>query len=247
MELILLGTSAAHPTVERASSGYLISKGDTKVLVDMGSGVVRNLMRWTDPRKLSAIVISHLHQDHFIDIYPLYYYLAFHESENLPLDVYAPEGAREFVLRILPSRSEVGFDAVYRFKTLSDREVFKVGDLELQSIAVKHNMEAYGLRVTSEAQTISYTADTDYTEVLYEIAANSDVFISEATKQEDYKDVLHLTAAQAGMIASKAGAKKLILTHIWPDFDPSKSKQMAEDNYDGPVIIAEDNMLVPID
>lgn len=243
----MLGTSAAHPTVERVSSGYLVSEGGTKILVDMGSGVVRNLMRWMDPRKLSAIIVSHLHQDHFIDVYPLYYYLAFHMSDNLPLDVYAPEGAREFMLRILPPGSEGGFDAVYRFKTLSDRKVFKVGSLELQSIAVKHNMETYGLKIASGTQTISYTADTDYTETLYEIAANSDVFISEATKQEDYKDVLHLTAAQAGTIASKAGAKKLVLTHIWPDFDPGRSKQMAEDNYDGPVIIAEDNMLVPID
>jgi len=247
MELILLGTSAAHPTVERASSGYLICEADTRVLVDMGSGVVRNLMRWMDPGKLSAIIISHLHQDHFIDIYPLYYYLAFHKSDNLPLDVYAPEGAREFVLRILPPHSEDSFDEVYRFKALSNRGVFKVGDLEFKSIAVKHSMEAYGLRITSGTKTISYTADTDFAEVLYELAGNSDVFISEATKQEDYKDILHLTAAQAGVIASKAGVKKLILTHIWPDFDPVKSKQMAEENYNGPVIIAEDNMIVPID
>ncbi len=246
MELILLGTSAAHPTAERASSGYLIRTGETNVLVDMGNGVVRNLMRWVNPGELSAIIISHLHQDHFIDIYPLYYYLAYHEVYNLPLDVYAPEGARDFILQIMPPGSEKKFDATYNFKHLSDHQVFKVGVIKCESIAVKHNLPAFGLRISAEGKTIAYSADTDFTETLFDIAADSDVFICEATKQADYKDVLHLTAAQAGMVAAKSGAKKLVLTHIWPDFDLEESARRAAEEFRGPVIIAEDNTQIPL-
>lgn len=244
MELVLLGTSAAYPTVERACSGFLVRDGNTSILLEIGSGVVRNLMRWMDPRRLSAIMISHLHQDHFIDIFPLYYYLAFHDPINLPLDIYAPEGTRDIVVNLL--QSEARLDEVYNFKTLVDREPFTIGDFMCMSIPVKHSKRASGVRVEGK-RVLAYSSDTGFDEVLYELASGSDAFICEATKLEDYKDVLHLTAAQAGDIAEKSGAKKLILTHIWPDFDPLVQKQRAQEHYSGEIIVAEDNMRMLLD
>lgn len=246
MELILLGTSAAYPTVERASSGYLVRDGETNILVDMGSGTVRNLMRWMDPLSLDAVIISHLHQDHFIDIYPLYYYLAYHKSQKFPIDVYAPAGTREFVLQIFPPGSGSKFDSLFNFHPLADRAVFRIGSFGCRSIAVKHNMPTFGQRISQNGHVVAYSSDTAFDDALFDIADESDVFICEATKKEDYKDVLHLTAGQAGMIASKAGAKKLVLTHIWPDFDPDHQKRAAAKEYSGPIVIAEDNLQIPI-
>ncbi|MDI6715455.1 MAG: MBL fold metallo-hydrolase [Actinomycetota bacterium] len=246
MRLVTLGTSAAYPTIERASSGYLVNEGKTNILMDLGSGVFRNLLRWVDPSDLSAIIISHLHQDHFIDIYPMYYYLAFHRSEHLPINVYAPEGARDFILQIFSGVSGSRLDAVYSFKSLKDRMFFNIGSIKCQSIKVKHTPMAFGIRLTSQ-YIISYSSDTAFNEALYDIAADSDIFICEATKQDDYKDILHLTATQAGIIARKANVKNLMLTHIWPDFDPARSQQMAAEQYDGPIIIAEDNMEIYLD
>ncbi|MBE0446759.1 MAG: MBL fold metallo-hydrolase [Actinobacteria bacterium] len=243
MELITLGTSAAYPTVNRACSGYLIRNNGTGILVDAGSGVTRNLMRWISPLLLDAIIISHLHQDHFIDLYPLYYFLVFHRAWNLPLDVYAPEGAQDFILRIFSPGSENGLDAVYNFKPLKHRGFFKIGDIECQSIGVRHGLPGFGVRISGR-RLISYSSDTGFDEVLYDIASGSDVFICEATMQQEQKDLLHLTAAQAGSIAREAGVKKLVLTHIWPDFEPVESLRMAAEQYDGPIIIAEDNMQI---
>lgn len=242
MELITLGTSAAYPTAERACSGYLIRENGTSILMDMGSGAVRNLMRWMDPKQLSGIILSHLHQDHFIDIYPLYYYLAYHRAQNFPIDVFAPEGARDFIVQLLPG-SEKDLDSVYSFKVLLDKGEFSIGDLTCQSIAVKHSMPAFGIRVSGR-RTVAYSSDTNFTEVLYDIARGSDVFICEATKKEDYKDVMHLTAGQAGIVANRANAKRLVLVHIWPDFDPVHQQRMAAQEYDGPVIVAEDNIQI---
>jgi len=247
MELITLGTSAAYPTVNRACSGYLIREEGTNVLMDAGSSVTRNLMRWINPSLLDAIVITHLHQDHFIDIYPLYYFLAFHHRERLPIDVYAPEGARDFVLQIFPRGSEKGLDSVYNFKPLRHRGSFKVGVIEFQSIGVRHSLNAFGIRASAGQRTIAYSSDTGFDEILYEVAAGSDIFICEATMQQEREDLLHLTAAQAGMIASKAGAKKLVLTHIWPDFELAESQRMAAAEYAGPIVLAEDNMKFFVD
>ncbi|MCL6473040.1 MAG: MBL fold metallo-hydrolase [Firmicutes bacterium] len=242
MELIMLGTSAAYPTPERASSGYLVRGRESNILLDMGSGVLRNLLRWMDPFALDAIIITHFHQDHFIDIYPLYYYLAFDNVKRLPIDVYAPAGARDFILQIFPPGTGKSFDNVFSFHTLNDRDVFKVGEFRCESLAVRHNLPTFGQRISLGSRLIAYSSDTTFDEVLFELAAGSDIFICEATKEEDYKDVMHLTAEQAGVIANKAGVGKLILTHIWPDFDPEKQKIKAEKEYSGQVIIAEDNM-----
>ncbi len=246
MELILLGTSAAYPTVKRASSGYLVRDGKTSILIDMGSGVIRNLMRWMDPLALDVIIISHLHQDHFVDVYPLYYYLAYHESGKFPINVYAPAEAREFILQIFPPGSGSKFDSTFSFHPLVDQDTFEIGDFGCQSIAVKHNMPTFGQRISQGGHVVSYSSDTTFSEALFDVADGSDVFICEATKKEDYKDVMHLTARQAGMVASKAGVKKLVLTHIWPDFDPDYQKRAAAEQYSGPIIIAEDNMQIDI-
>ncbi|HZD58844.1 MAG TPA: MBL fold metallo-hydrolase [Anaerolineae bacterium] len=246
MELITLGTSAAYPTVTRACSGYLIREGTTTILVDAGSGVTRNLMRWISPSLLDAIIISHFHQDHFIDIYPLYYFLAFHPVEHRPLDVYAPEGARDFILQLFPPGSGSNLDTVYNFKPLRDRGYFTIGDIECQSIRTRHSLTTYGVRVSGR-HLISYSSDTGFDEVLYDIASGSDIFICEATMQQEREDLLHLTSAQAGNVARKARVKKLVLTHIWPDFEPVESLRMAAEHYDGPIIMAEDNMQIFLD
>jgi ribonuclease BN (tRNA processing enzyme) len=242
MELVTLGTSSAHPTIERACSGYLIREGETTVLVDLGSGVFRNFLRWADPRELDAIFISHFHQDHFIDIYPLFYYLLLHKPKNIPIDVYAPPGASEFVSRILPQGTMQEFSQIFVFHGLADREIMAVGNLQLQCFQVAHMHPTFGVRISSQSHTIAYSADTDYDDTLVELAENCDIFICEATMQKEYDYLKHLTAAEAGEIAERARVKKLLLTHIWTDLDPNESKELAERSFSGQIILGEDNV-----
>jgi len=246
VELITLGTSAAHPTVERACSGFLIRQGDTRLMIEAGSGAIRNLMRWQDPLALDAIIVTHLHQDHFIDLYPLYYYLVFHRGERLPLTVYAPDGMREFYLRIMHPGAEKEIDDVYRFESLNDNPAFTVGGLQCGSMPVKHSIPAFGIRVQGQG-IIAYSSDTDYDDVLIGLAAGCDIFICEATMQREWENLKHLTATEAGIIAQKAEVGNLVLTHIWPDFDPFESQRMAALEFDGPVIVAEDNMRIAVE
>jgi ribonuclease BN (tRNA processing enzyme) len=246
MELITLGTSSAHPTIERASSGYLVREGDASILIDLGSGAFRNLLKWIDPCELDAIILSHLHQDHFIDIYPLFYYLLFKKPCKLPIDVSAPQGAAEFILRILPQGSTQGFTRSFRFHALADRSTFTVGDMRVKCFMVMHGQPTFGVRISSAGHVMAYSSDTDYTDVLVELAADSDIFVCEATMQEEYSYLKHLTASEAGEIAERARVKKLLLTHIWTGLDPNESKLMAEKCFKGQVIIGEDNMRISL-
>lgn len=77
MELTILGASPAVPNPGGACSGYLLRQGESRVLVDCGSGVVGRLRQHVEPHTLAAVVISHLHADHYFDLSPLYYALRF--------------------------------------------------------------------------------------------------------------------------------------------------------------------------
>jgi ribonuclease BN (tRNA processing enzyme) len=95
---------------------------------------------------------------------------------------------------------------------------------------------------------LAYTGDTGPTPVVDELAKGSDLFVAEATWQ-DHQDLLpfHLSARQAGEHATRAGAKRLMLTHIWPSLDYEVSRQQAAEAFDGEIIIAEEGMRLEIE
>ena len=101
MELIVLGASAAYPRPGGACSGYLVRDSNTNLLVDCGTGILSNLFRWVDPAYLDAIVITHLHTDHFLDIYPLRYYLQYEKRLVSPIPVFVPSGGEQHILKLI--------------------------------------------------------------------------------------------------------------------------------------------------
>src|SRR5699024_10189414 len=79
-----------------AASSYLIEHEDAagrtwRVLMDLGSGAFGPLQKVIDPTQLDAVVISHLHPDHFLDLTGLEVFWAYHERDDLPvLPIHAP-------------------------------------------------------------------------------------------------------------------------------------------------------------
>ena len=71
MKLTVLGCWAPYPKAGGACPGYLVQVGETNILLDCGNGVLSNLQRHLDFRSLNAVIISHLHPDHFADLFCL--------------------------------------------------------------------------------------------------------------------------------------------------------------------------------
>ena len=92
MRLTILGHGPAPTQPDTPASGILLEAGDTSVLFDCGQGVIRNLQRLLDPRDLSAIVIGHMHADHYLDLAGLRYLFPWGERAVRRLPVHLPPG-----------------------------------------------------------------------------------------------------------------------------------------------------------
>jgi ribonuclease BN (tRNA processing enzyme) len=98
------------------------------------------------------------------------------------------------------------------------------------------------LRLEVDGAVLTYTGDTGMHPALEKAAANADLFLCEASWLEEERSIpepIHLRAREAGEIATRAGAKQLVLTHVWPHNDMKKVYDQAAAAYKGPIEIAD--------
>ena len=218
LSLTVLGTASPHPAPGRPCSGYLLRGGGAEVWVDAGPGSFAELQRHTDPSRLTAIWISHLHADHSADLLSAVYGFAFGGlTPPAPIPVYAPPGLAHRLAGFF-GRSDIRFlEGILAFHPLYDGHEVRHWNLRLASRAVVHDVEAYGLRAECAGRVFAYSGDSGPCAALVELAAGSDVFLCEADiDRHRESEQVHLTPEDAGDIARKAGARELIVTHVGP-------------------------------
>jgi ribonuclease BN (tRNA processing enzyme) len=252
MDIDVLGVCAAYPAACDACSGYLVTSGQIRLLVDCGPGVMGNLPRVSSYFDLSGILISHLHSDHYLDLHPLRYALTY--------SIYRPEGFMPIPLLMPPGEytrmfsgaldDQEKFNQVFSSEDMSIPRHFDEGKLTIDFALMKHPLQSFAVRITdSQGKKLVYSGDTAYNETLIELAQDADLFLCEATLQNQYAHLAgngHLTAAQAGDVARQARVKKLVLTHIWPEYDRTVSLEEAAATYSGPLEIAETNTRITV-
>jgi ribonuclease BN (tRNA processing enzyme) len=114
-------------------------------------------------------------------------------------------------------------------------------------VPVAHNEESIAYRVDDlEGHSLVYSGDTDYTENLVALARHADLFICESALPDSMRAKGHLTPSLAGKMAAKAGVRKLILTHFYPECDRADIAAECRRTYDGPLVLAEDLMEIKI-
>ncbi|NUR04428.1 MAG: MBL fold metallo-hydrolase [Streptomyces sp.] len=216
--LTVLGTASPHPRPGHPCSGYLLRGGGAEVWVDAGPGTFAELQRHTDPARLSAIWISHLHADHSADLLSAVYGLAYGGlTPPAPIPVHAPADCAQRLAGFF-GRPDAGFlSGILDFRTLYDGHTARYGDLLLTSRAVVHDVEAYGLRAETDGRVLAYSGDTGPCAALGRLAANADLFLCEAdidTHREG--EQVHLTPEDVGHTARAAAASRLLVTHVGP-------------------------------
>lgn len=226
MELLVLGCGAAYPGPHQASSGYLVKEGQTNLLIDCGNGVVPRLQEAGELETLTQLLFSHIHADHLLDIFPLFYSRLYAKGKNYPpLPVYMPPGEVERFARVaeaLKVEPQKMLHGVFQATEYDPETGLELGNLRISFLRTVHPVPAYALRLEDGSSSLVYTADTAPFPELAEFAKGCDLLLAEATlSQEDFDPdhAIHLTPALAGELAKDAGAKKLLLTHIWPHYD----------------------------
>ncbi len=249
MELIVLGSSAAYPSFGKACSGYLLREDKTQILVDCGTGVLSNLFKWADPAALNAIVLTHMHTDHFLDIYPLRYYLQYEAGISSPIPVFAPKSGKEHILQLVNEKRKGIFTEFFEFDSIYEGMNIDVGPMALDFFMVPHAGETFGVIVTGRKRVV-FSADCGLgaKSILKSAAFGADLLVCEATLQDGNASLekVHLTAEQAGEIAQEAQVKKLMLSHIWSGLNWQVSQSQAEKVFGGRVILAAENLKLEI-
>lgn len=246
MELTILGCGGGVPRPDGAACGHLLTHGDTKVWVDAGNGTLGQLMRHARIGEIDAVVISHRHWDHFIDLYPFALGrqgLDPAKRHSPPFRLIAPPDLLPHIEQLVGGSGAFDDDIVW--EPLEPGQGTTIGDISLETRPMTHLVPTLGMRFTAAGRTIAYSADTGPCEELVEIGRDADVLVCEAMYgAEQPGDPVHLSARQAGEHAERAGAKSLVLTHIWYEHDLEAACVAARAAYTGPVsAAAKDDVL----
>ena len=176
------GTSAPEP--DAPASGILVETRSTGILIDCGQGVIRSLMPIRDPRSLDAVVIGHLHADHFIDLVSLRYLLPWAGYSGRKIPILLPPGGRQRMdeLAAAISERERFFDDAFEVLEYDPQASVAIGDLSIRFIPGRHYVPAWGCSITDAAgRRIVVSGDTGPNESLVEAARGAELFVVEAT------------------------------------------------------------------
>jgi ribonuclease BN (tRNA processing enzyme) len=249
LRLRVVGSSPAMPRAGGACSSYLIQTGSAAVLVDIGSGAVGKLQLAIDYARLDAIVVSHMHPDHFFDLVPLRYGLKYGRPvppEKIPL--WLPPGGIEVLYslrKVVPLAPEPHFfDQVFSVREYDPEQAVSVADCRLSFRRTRHYIEAFAIRADCNGRSITYSADTAPCEAVVEHARLSSLFLCEAALGLDTEEGErgHCAAFEAGEMASRAKVERLVLTHYSAAYAPEALVEAAKERFAGPVDVATDGL-----
>lgn len=239
----VLGSAGSHTGPGRVCAGHLLRTPGATVLVDAGNGSTANLQRCVALTELDAVIISHRHVDHCIDLVGMFYARRFNPQMDTPLPLYAPAGVADMLTSVLSADSALAFGDVFSIHEIAPGDECTIGDVSVTFFAATHPVAAVSMRCATPDGVVAYSGDTAANEALIACARDAAVFVCEATWQgdaADYPDGLHLVAADAGKIATAAEAKRLVLTHIAGGLDVAVSVAQAQSTFAGPVEAADD-------
>lgn len=259
MRITVLGKSPSWQDADGACSGYLVEENETSLLLDCGNGVFSKLRRFCDYVDVDAVVISHLHADHFLDLIPYAYALTYAPRQQ-PVAVerwpgtrsparpklYVPQGAREIFARIVGCFGDADLiDKAFDLCEYEPADVLDIGGMTVRFHEVPHFMPhtcAVDIASGNGGGRFTFGADSAPTEELIAFADGTDLLMIEATLPRPERDGVrgHLTPHEAGEHGCRAKVGRLVLTHISDELDQDWAQREAQESFGGPVDVARE-------
>jgi ribonuclease BN (tRNA processing enzyme) len=258
MRLTVLGKSPAWQDAGGACSGYLLENDGTALLVDCGNGVFSKLRERIDYVDVDAVLISHLHADHFLDLVPYSYALTYAPRQQpVPVDrwpgtdnparpeLHVPPGGREAFRRLVGVwGSEDLIEKAFHLREYDASDQIEVGPFRIRFRSVPHFTETFAMSIASAngPGRIVYGADCSPTDALADFARDADLLLMEATLPRPERTGMrgHLTPGEAGDHARGAAAKRLVLVHISDELDADWARDEAAHTFGGQVEVARE-------
>ena len=262
MQVTVLGKSPSWQDAGGACSGYLVAQDDFTLLLDCGNGVFSKLRPVCDYVDVDAIVITHMHADHFLDLVPFSYALRYAPRQQ-PVAVggwpgtdvparphlYLPGGGSELLRRVVGSwGSEDLIDTAFALDEYDALDELELGPLGVRFCEVPHYVTTYAVELTACGARFTFGADCRPNEELVRFARDTNLLMMEATLPRPERDGVrgHLTAREAGEHGRLAAARRLIVTHYSDELDPETTRAEAAAGFGGPVELARDGAVYTV-
>ena len=258
MRVTVLGKSPAWQDAGGACSGYLVEEAGTSLLIDCGNGVFAKLRERMDYTDLDAVVLSHMHGDHCFDLFPYAYALiltprqqpvpvAGHPGTDNPARprLIAPaNGAATLRALAAPLGDEALVETAFALEEYSSESEIEVDPLRLRFAEVPHYVSTHAIEVRSDRSggRLTFGADCSPNDELVEFARETDLLVIEATLPRPERTGVrgHLTPGEAGDHARRAGAGRVVLTHVSDELDPEWVRAEGARGFGADVAIASE-------
>src|SRR5215207_8395943 len=254
IRLTVLGGSAASPNAGMGCAGLLVLTDRTRLVLDLGPGTLQELRRHTDFRTLDAVIVSHMHIDHVLDLLALRHALAYNPlPAPAPVPVWLPPGGAEHLAQAtapFDACDEPGrFASTVKVAEYDPAQPLTIGDVVVTFAPAVHDIPAWALRVQESAgSALGYTGDTGPAAALAGFFAGVRVLVAEATLLEpgsgSQDERGSLTATEAGELAAAAGAELLVLTHMWEELGFASYRAEAKAVFPGQIKLASPGLAI---
>jgi ribonuclease BN (tRNA processing enzyme) len=229
-------------------AGLLLQTNSTRLVLDLGPGTLHELRRHTDFRALDAVIVSHMHVDHVLDVLALRHALAYNPLPAPgPVPIWLPPGgAKHLTQSTAPfdSCDKPGrFASTVKVAEYDPTRPLPIGDAVVTFATAVHDILAWAICVQPAAgSALGYTGDTGPAAELAGFFAGVHVLVAEATLLEPGAKPSHgrgsMTAAEAGELAVAAGAEILVLTHMWEELGLAAYRAQAAQVFPGRIEMA---------
>lgn len=238
MKLTILGCNSPYPNIDDACSGYLLEDDQTTILIDCGHSVFSKLNSTMEINALDAVVISHFHPDHYVDLYALKYVIRAglqSGGRNEPLPLFIPKEPLDLFTYWNSSQE-------FKVTALNHDEDYLVKSMHISAYAMKHPIPVWGIKVQSKNASLFYTGDTIYDDNL-PLPRDISLLLGEASfLAKDTvlaKEVGHMSTLDLATMAKKISPQLLVATHLWPEFSSEQIANELKEYYSGEFAIAK--------
>ena len=252
MKLIVLGSGTSVPHSDRASAAHWVETSGGSLLLDISADAAHRMaeerLDWSN---LDAIWVSHFHLDHLGGLPTFLFgskWAPQTQNRTKPLRVFGPAGLERIMRTISDSNQYPLFEQPFPMEIVevSPNTRFDIlPGVVADTFSTPHTDESLAVRLMDQSsKTLFYTSDTGFSEDLARFAKRPDLLLVECSFRRNKPVDTHLELADAMKLAELSGAQKVVLAHLYPEWDGVDIEAEARTLWPGETVAAFDGLRV---